>query len=50
VFVRPRDLQPIRDDLTLLIVSTMRIDAKLEEVKQMLLEEEDGDDDERPHA
>jgi hypothetical protein len=45
MFARPRDLEPIRDDLSLLLVSNMRIQATLEEIRRFLLGDDDGEDE-----
>jgi hypothetical protein len=45
VFVRPRDLEPIDRDLTLILQTLMGIDAKLDEIRYLLGEDDDGEEE-----
>ena len=45
VFVRPRDLIPINQDLTQVLVLLMGLDAKLDEIKDLLGEDDDGEEE-----
>jgi len=44
VFARPRDLAPIRDDLSSIMRFLMGIDAKLEEIERLIREDDDEEE------
>jgi hypothetical protein len=44
VFARPRDLAPITEDLSLVMRFLMGIDAKLEQIKALIQEDDDGEE------
>ena len=46
VFLRPKDLEPVTDDLALVLGALMRIDARLENIELLLQEDDDGEDEE----
>jgi hypothetical protein len=45
VLVRPRDLAPIRADLTLITTTLMRMEAKLDRILGRMQEDDDGDEE-----
>jgi hypothetical protein len=45
VFVRPRDLEPINQDLTQILATLMGMRATLEEIRYLLDEEDDGEEE-----
>jgi hypothetical protein len=45
MFVRPRDLEPISEDLNLVLEVLIRLDAKLDVVRYLLGEDDDGEEE-----
>ena len=45
MFVRPRDLVPVNQDLTQILVMLMGLDAKLDEIRHLLGEDDDGEEE-----
>ncbi|MCC6222944.1 MAG: hypothetical protein IT201_05570 [Thermoleophilia bacterium] len=44
MLARPRDLAPLRDDLSLIMEYLMRINAKLEGIERLIRDEDDQED------
>jgi hypothetical protein len=45
VFLRPRDLEPIDRDLTLILQTLMGMNAMLEEIRHLLGGDDDGEEE-----
>ena len=43
MLLRPRDLEPIKEDQTRTLVLLMGVDAKLDEIRHLLSEDDDGE-------
>ena len=50
VFVRRRDLEPITDDLSLIMAFLMGLDAKLDKIEELIPEQDDDDEEQGTDA